>query len=235
MSSASVDEQRQIADGLIGFSFASEQKHEVGERIRYEFQRFGFFKVRVSELTVEGQDNARPPTVSVIARIEEGNRYRLKSITFTGNKAVFDSTNLRSVFPLRDGEIFDRQKFAEGLEDLRSGYGELGFINMTAVPEPTIDEENTSIAVRVAVDEGTQFVIKSVTVQDPDPQRQAALRALWSVSLEPGMIFNARLVKVFFEQARAQKLMSPEATPERNLTMNQNLEERSLDIVVNTQ
>ena len=41
---------------------------------------------------------------------------------------------LRNLFPLKDGSILDRMAIAKGLENLRSAYGELGYINFTPVP-----------------------------------------------------------------------------------------------------
>ncbi len=45
------------------------------------------------------------------------------------------------MFPIKDGDVFDRDKIAKGLDNLRKAYGQLGYINYTSVPEPTFDEE----------------------------------------------------------------------------------------------
>src|SRR6185437_12803535 len=203
---------------------------EIGERIRYGFQHYGFFKVRTSAVTIEARDSNDPPSVSVLARVDEGPRYRLKEITFVGNRAISNTKALRSQFPLTDGEVFDRESIGRGLDNLRQAYGELGYINFSVVPETQIDEENKLITLVLDSDEGRQFTIKSFTIQDPDSQRAAMLRALWPEMLEPGRIYNARLIKLFFE--KAEQLLPPGASLERTLTIKQNSLD-TIDIVLN--
>ena len=41
---------------------------------------------------------------------------------------------LRNLFPLKDGDIFSREKIAKGLGNLRFAYRQLGYINSTSVP-----------------------------------------------------------------------------------------------------
>jgi outer membrane protein insertion porin family len=228
---SSVWEQDQVAASLVGFCFSENKKDDIEERIRYEFQRFGFFKVRTEAVTIEAPDSANPPTVSVIARVDEGAQFRLKGIAFSGNKAVTNPTALRNLFPIPDGDIFDRESVSKGLEDLRQAYGQLGFLNFVAVPETQIDEDSKLIALNIDFDEGRPFVIRSFTINGVDQQTEAALRALWPEMLQPGKVYNARLVKVFFEQV--QDLL-PGASPDKNLTIEQNARENRVDILLRT-
>jgi len=101
------------------------------------------------------------------------------------------------------------------------------------VPETDVDEENKLITLALDFDEGGQFSINSFTIKDADGQRAVTLRAMWPEMLEPGRIYNARLIKLFFEQA--QRLLPPGASPERNLIMKQNSLEQTVDIVLNNE
>ena len=56
--------------------------------------------------------------------IEEGDQFRLGKITFKNNKAITNTAALRSMFPLKDGDVFSRDKIAKGLENLRKAYGQ---------------------------------------------------------------------------------------------------------------
>ena len=60
--------------------------------------------------------------MDITVSIEEGDQYRLGSITFKGNKTLNNNKILRSVFPLKDGDIFNRKLFAKGLENLKNAY-----------------------------------------------------------------------------------------------------------------
>lgn len=229
MGLSSFAEQNQIAASLVGLCFAENKKDDLEERIRFGFQHLGFFRVRTLALKIEAPDSANPPTVSVIAHVDEGARYRLKSITFTGNKAISNLTALRSQFPIADGEIFDRETVSKGLEDLRYAYAQLGYMNFSAVPETQIDEDSKLISLNIDCDEGRQFVIKSFTVKGADQQTEAALRGFWPAMLEPGQVYNARLIKYFFEQAKA---VLPGATPEKNLSVEEDSHDDTVNIVL---
>lgn len=225
-------EQSKIAASFVGLCFPANKKGELGERIRDGFQRLGFFKARTLSVGVESPDNADPPTVSVTARVDVGEQYRLKEVNFIGNRAVTNPTFLRNLFSPRDYELFDVQAVRRGLENLREAYGNLGYINFSAVPETQIDDDNKLISLKVDVDEGAQFFIKSFTIKDADQQREVALRALWPAMLEPGKIYNSRLIKLFFAQIHE---LLPNATPDKNLTVEQNSQEGTVDIVLSTE
>ena len=74
--------------------------------------------------------------------IQEGEKYRLKAINFKNNKAIVNSQLLRTLFPIKDGDIFDTHQIQKGIENLRKAYGEIGYINFTSVPETQIDDEH---------------------------------------------------------------------------------------------
>lgn len=208
---ATVGEQHQIEAALVGLCFPENKQSEVSERIRAEFQDFGFFQAAVTAVTIEpANPKDDPPTVSVIARVDDGQQYHLEGITFTGNQAITNTASLRSLVPIKDGDIFNTRRIREGLDALAKAYGELGYINFTSVPDTRIDEENGLIRLRINVDEGTRFFIKSFTVKDSDAQREAALRDLWPEMLQPGRVYDMRLVSEFLAQAQAEKLLPPD-------------------------
>ena len=89
--------------------------------------------------------------------VEEGDQYRLKEITFTGNKAVSDTRALRAQFKIKDGDIFDTEAIRKGLENLRKAYAALGYINFTPVPNTDPDDEKKTITLKIDLDEGKQF------------------------------------------------------------------------------
>jgi outer membrane protein insertion porin family len=193
------------------------------------------FKVAVLLLTFEYPDTSiNPPTVSVTARVDDGERYRFKKITFTGNKAIVNTALLRNSFPMKDGDIFDTSKVREGLENLRKLYGQYGYINFTPVPDTKIDDENKLIALDVDLDEGAAFVVRSFAIAGADEQKKAALTALWPEMLQPGRVYNTRLVELFIQQAREQNLLPPDADEP---TFSRDLDEtnHTVDIVLRLQ
>ena len=230
---ATAQEQHQIAASLIGVCLSENEQEQVSERLRDAFQRLGFFKAAISGVSLEAPNlSVDPPTVSVRAQVKEGGRYRLKAISFAGNTVIRNTTLLRSAVPIKDGDIFNTQGIREGLEELRQLYGELGYINFTPVPDTQIDDQNHLIALNIDMSEGDPFYLASFTVQDTDLRRKAALAELWPGMLQPGKIYNQRLVKWFFAQAQARKLLPPDANPGQYLDTRLDQCKHTVDLVL---
>ena len=124
--------------------------------------------------------------------IEEGERYRLGNITFKNNKAITNNAALRSLFPMKDGDIFSREKIAKGLENLRKAYGEAGYINFTSVPDTKFDDEKKTVNLEIDVDEGKQFYVRRIEFQGNTTTRDKVIRR--EMALEEGQIYNSRLL-----------------------------------------
>ena len=124
-------------------------------------------------------------------QIEEGDRYKLGKITFKNNKAISNTNALRSLFPIKDGDIFSREKVAKGLENLRKAYGEYGYINYTGVPSTTFDDDKKLAFLEIDIDEGKQFYVRRIEFQGNTTTRDKVIRR--ELALEEGGVYNSRL------------------------------------------
>ena len=129
--------------------------------------------------------------VDITMVIDEGEQYRLGKITFKNNKAISNTAALRSLFPLRDGDIFSRDKVAKGLEALRKAYGEYGYINYTGVPSTTFDDDKKLAFLDIDIDEGKQFYVRRIEFVGNTTTRDKVIRR--ELALEEGSIYNSRL------------------------------------------
>jgi len=155
----------------------------------------GYFKSAVTASTQQLPDNNSTHQFAVTFDIDAGPRYRLGRITFKGNHAISDPNALRDLFPLKDGSILDRMAIAKGLENLRYAYGELGYINFTAVPSTTFDDEKKlGFLLEIDVDEGKKFYVSSIGILGADPQ------VLNDLPLTRGQVYNVRLVNQFLRK-----------------------------------
>ena len=100
--------------------------------------------------------------LALFVHVEENAPYRLGRITFKNNKVLSDTAKLRELFPIKDGEVFSREKIAQGLENLRKVYGEYGYINYTGVPTATFDDEKKVAHLEIDVDNSRKIVTASV-------------------------------------------------------------------------
>ena len=116
-------------ENMFARTYDATKLDEDTERVRAEFQNRGYFKVH-GQRTQNQYSRQRPQglsysavaegpgkAVDITMPIDEGDKYRLGEITFKGNKAVTNTKALRSLFPIKDGDVFDRSKIAKGLDN----------------------------------------------------------------------------------------------------------------------
>jgi outer membrane protein insertion porin family len=203
-----------------------EATSEVLERIRARWQQHGYFKVEVrgdAKVLTTSPINQR---VAVAVHVDEGRQYRLGEITFRNNRAVTDIKALRSLFPITDGDIFDREKIAKGLESLRKAYAQLGYINFTVIPNTRVDEERQSISLEANIDEGKQFYVKSINVRGFDEQESQ--NVLHDLLVKRGDIYDQRLIELFLQE---RGCLSPGDSPSPSL-MQRRLDEHEATVAI---
>ena len=190
-------------ENIFAKTYDATKLDEDTERVRMEYQNRGYFKVVVNDAKTEihdtGHKGAHIPiiqsgpgkAVDITMPIEEGEKYRLGKITFKNNVHIPNSTALRSLIPLKDGDIFSREKIAKGLENLRKAYGQYGYINYTGLPNTTFDEDKKLVNVEIDVDEGKQFYVRRIEFQGNTTTRDKVIRR--ELALEEGGIYNSQL------------------------------------------
>ena len=190
-------------ENIFAKTYDATKLEEDTERVRAEFQNRGYFKVVVEEAKTDIHDtgHAGPhvpllqggpgKAVDITMPIEEGARYHLGTITFKNNKAITNTVALRGLFPIKDGDVFSREKVAKGLENLRKAYGEAGYINFTSVPDTSFDDEKKLVNLIIDVDEGKQFYVRRIEFQGNTTTRDKVIRR--EIVMEEGQIYNSRL------------------------------------------
>jgi len=197
-------------ENLFSKTYDATKLEEDIERVRQEFQNRGYFKATVNEAKTNIHDTGHKgfhiwliqsgpgKAVDITMPIEEGEQYRLGEITFKGNKAVQNTKALRNLFPIKDGDVFDRSKIAKGLESLGKAYGQLGYINFTSVPDTRFDEEKKIIYIDIDVDEGKQFYVRRIEFEGNTTTRDKVIRR--EIVLEEGQVYNSQLWEVSLQR-----------------------------------
>lgn len=168
---------------------------EGAERVRAAYQNNGYFKVEVSDQILPLDD---PGHFDIVIRVlKSGQQYRMGDIHFV-RALQFSEPELRDAFPIQRGDIFSREKIAQGIEALRAMYDSRGYINFTPVPETEFDEADATADLTIDIDEGRQFRFRSIDVLGADPQTRATLLAV--VSVKPGDVYNSEALKTMFRK-----------------------------------
>ena len=180
------------------------------ELVREDLQNRGYFKANVGQpqtvIRDTGHEGFHVPllqhgpgkAMDITVPIEEGERYRLGAITFKGTKAQPNARALRNLFPIKDGDVFNRQKIAKGLENLKTAYGSQGYINFTSIPTPSFDEAKKTVSFEIDIDEGKQFSVRRIEFQGNTTTRDKVIRR--ELLLEEGQRYNEQLWKLSLQR-----------------------------------
>jgi outer membrane protein insertion porin family len=180
------------------------------ELVREGLQNRGYFKGNVGEPQTKIRDTGHSgfhvpliqsgagKAMDITVPIEEGDKYQLGSITFKNNKSYPNSKVLRNLFPIKDGEIFNRQKIAKGLENLKTFYASGGYINFTSIPTPSFDEQKKLVSFDIDVDEGKQFSVRRIEFSGNTTTRDKVIRR--ELVLEEGQLYNEQYWKLSIQR-----------------------------------
>ena len=206
------------------------------ELVREALQNRGYFKANVGEpqtvIRNTGHTGFHIPLVQhgpgkamdITVPIDEGERYRLGSITFKGTKTTPNQSALRRLFAIKDGDIFNRQKIAKGIENLKSAYGSQGFINFTSIPQPSFDEQKKIVNFEIDIDEGKQFSVRRIEFQGNTTTRDKVIRR--DLVLEEGQLYNEQLWKLSLQRLN-QLGFFDDLKPEDPTTTDRHLDEKN--------
>lgn len=161
---------------------------EIGERIRQALRNVGYFKAVVDEPKFSFPTEGRR-IANVIVKVAPGAQYRLGDIHIQ-KAIVFPPAQLRDLFLLRKGDLFNVTKFTEGLEDLRKHYATRGYVNCVATPEASIDESRRTIDLVLDVDEGRPFDFGKLNLEGVEPYPGASKTLLNSWKPLEGKRYN---------------------------------------------
>jgi outer membrane protein insertion porin family len=136
--------------------------------------------------------------VNVLISVDEGEVARIRSISFTGNKAFSDSTLLGQIDLSSSGWLtwytkrdqYARPKLAGDLETLRSFYLNRGYLDFNIEStQVSISEDKRDIFITINIVEGERYTVSEIKLAGELLGLDEELQAL--IDVKPGETFNA--------------------------------------------
>jgi outer membrane protein insertion porin family len=175
--------------------------------VRNHMASKGYLQARVGEPRIEGLGERRTglpilplPILSstdealrITIPVTEGKLYRLGEVKIEGN-SIYSEQTIRNVIGLSKGDVASGERIYKGFyEDLKKIYGNSGFIQYSADPEPTFKDNPTNpnegiVDYTVSIDEGKQFTLRRLEFQGNTFTRDNVLRR--EFVLNEGDIYN---------------------------------------------
>ncbi len=227
-------------EGIFHRTYNAGKLSEDAELVRRAYQIKGYFKAVVSDPQTNIRDTGggvriplihggRGKAIDITVPVEEGAQYRLKGITFSGNKAITNNKALRATFKMKDGDVFNLELFSKGLEELRKAYTANGFINFSPVPNPDFDDEKRLISWNIDMDEGKAFAVRRIEFVGNTTTRDKVIRR--ELALEEGQVYNSEMWK--FSLLRLNQLQYFEQLdPEKDTDTKINNQDGTVDLTL---
>jgi outer membrane protein insertion porin family len=190
-----------IFEDIFSQTYDASKLEEDTERVRQAYRDKGYANAAVEQPQTQIRDEGglnwftfRPSKgkrIDILLPIEEGGRYRLSNVTFSGNKAVKNEKALRATFPIKDGDWFNATEISKGLDNLKKAYGQLGYINFGAIPQVHYDDQKKTVSINVDIDEGYPFYVSRIEFQGNTITRDKVIRR--ELMLDEGSVYNSQL------------------------------------------
>jgi outer membrane protein assembly factor BamA len=151
--------------------------------------------------------------VQVTVKINEGQPKRLENIEFHWidehlGPPLFDSSELRKLVPLKDGEIYNRDKYQAGLSAVAGVYKERGFIECTITSHLAMNDEKQTLALVLEIKQGQRYYWGNIRVIGLSPELETILRA----RLAKDSVVNPKVIADFCQEYKS--LLPVGASPE---------------------
>ena len=190
-----------IFENLFAQTYDSSKLEMDTELVRQVYRDKGYANAAVEQPKTQIRDQGglnwftfRPrkgKRIDILLPIEEGARYKLGTITFSGVNPRFNPKALRALFAMKDGEYFNATAMGKGLDNLKKAYGGAGYINFGAVPVPKFDDQKKTVSWNIDIDEGKQFYVSRIEFQGNTITRDRVIRR--ELLLQEGQIYNSQL------------------------------------------
>jgi len=221
-----------------------DQDLELG--IRGMYQNAGYFRVDVKDpvltsvdlhrfglplpLPLIGWQRGRATNITI--PIEEGQQYRMGRLVIRSvdpEKGLSVRRDyLESIFPLKEGDIFDVSKVRTAMENYTKLYGTQGFIDFTATPTTEIHDAERTVDLTFDFDEQKQFFVRRIEFSGNLTTRDRVIRR--ELLLSEGEIFDNRrweLSLLRLNQLDYFEEVKPEAAE-----LKRNIQQSSVDILL---
>ncbi len=177
------------------------------ERIRDAYQKQGYFTAKALDQTVKlhstggalGQwhvplikENKPGEAEDVTIPVEEGQRYYLAKLDFTGVK-MFRSTQFlqTQIFRMNNGDVFSTEKLRNGLKQMTKLYSQFGYIDYVGEPEIDIVPNTNKIDLTLNVDEGKMYFVRRIDSVGNTTTRDKVVRR--ELLIDEGDVYNSTL------------------------------------------
>ena len=195
-----------LFENLFPATFDATKLEEDKERVRDAYQQQGFFEAKVLDESLKVRDVGGPmgqihlPLIKenkpgkaedITLPVEEGRKYYLAKLDFTGVKLFRSPDFLGRLFQMQTGSAFSTEKLRNGLKNLTKVYSQFGYIDYVGEPQIDVVPNTDKINLTMNVDEGKQFFVRRIDFTGNTTTRDKVIRR--ELLIDEGDVYNSSL------------------------------------------
>jgi outer membrane protein insertion porin family len=161
-------------------------------KLRDYYKEEGYLDVEIAEDKITF-DYPKSDKLVITIRVNEGRRYRIGDINFTGNK-LYPERLLRLLPRQKKGMVFVPSKLDKDVESIEDFYGREGYLEtqVRLVRKPNLQTGNIDLEYRVK--ESEKFLVESINIEGNTKTKSIVI--LRELVLGPGDVFSSVLMKI---------------------------------------
>ncbi|HET9218577.1 MAG TPA: outer membrane protein assembly factor BamA, partial [Terriglobia bacterium] len=132
--------------------------------------------------------NKSTTRLDVTLKVEENSQYHVGEVRVNGVTALAPEV-VQNALALKKGDVYNETLLRESFDQIKKGYGRLGYINFIPTPQQDFDEERKLVNLTVTVDEGKQYVVDRINFAGNTTTRDKVIRR--EVPLVEGYLFDS--------------------------------------------
>ena len=141
-------------------------------KVRAFFLNNGYINVKVSKPRIEYVE--QKDGYLVVFDVEEGQRYKVGSITFSGD--LFEDLDLADYTILDDEEYFSLEKMNEDIENLTIVYGDKSYAFANIDPIFNQDDDLLSVSIKYNIEKGEKYKVNKISIFGNTRTRDKVIR-----------------------------------------------------------
>ncbi|MBI3884676.1 MAG: outer membrane protein assembly factor BamA [Opitutae bacterium] len=175
-----------------GGRFKDDKFEEDLDKLRDYYKEQGYLDAEIAEDKVSF-DYPTPGKLVITIRVNEGRRYRVGDISFSGNK-LYPESLLRLLQKQKKGTVFVPSKLDKDVETLEDFYGRDGYLDtrVRLVRKPNLKTGN--IDVEYQINESEKFQVESINIEGNTKTKSIVI--IRELVLGPGDVFDSVRMKI---------------------------------------
>ncbi len=159
--------------------------------------------------------------------VEAGDQFRMGTLELS-NCGMFDCERLKAPFNWKTGEVLNFKKVKDTLEEIKTLYGNYGYINFSPLPQANMDPETKTYDLNIEFQPDKQFRVNRINFLGNTKTRDKVLRR--EFTLEEGMVFSSAALDTSI--LRLNQLGFFEAVEEEDYEVKPDEKEGTVDVDV---